>query len=166
MIEQIKLINNGEEAISFFAKYGNTTPIKFIYCVLEENFNGINFRPYDLKVIKQYANSKDINLSEYYTVSAHGIVHVFIDKNKSESKAATEVISLSDWMHESTLFNIITNIPFFKNYTQTKIFNLWKANMWYKRFQAKRDKLIRYCFIGKPAFSNHLIEFNKHAYDL
>ncbi len=83
MIEQIKLINNGEEAISFFAKYGNTTPIKFIYCVLEENFNGINFRPYDLKVIKQYANSKDINLSEYYTVSAHGIVHVFIDKNKS-----------------------------------------------------------------------------------
>ena len=52
VIEKIKLINNGEEAISFFAKYGNTTPIKFIYCVLEENVNGVNFRPYDLKVIK------------------------------------------------------------------------------------------------------------------
>lgn len=31
--EQLKLINTGEAAISFFAKYGNTTPIKFIYCI-------------------------------------------------------------------------------------------------------------------------------------
>jgi len=32
------------------------------------------------------------------------------------SDTSTEVISLSDWMHESTMFNIITNIQFFKNY--------------------------------------------------
>ncbi len=29
---QLKEIYNGEQAISFFAKYGNTTPIKFINC--------------------------------------------------------------------------------------------------------------------------------------
>ena len=33
-----------------------------------------------------------------------------------DGETSTEVISLSDWMHESTMFNIITNIQFFKNY--------------------------------------------------
>ena len=42
-------ITNGEAAISFFAKYGNTTPIKFINCV--QMVNTEKFRPYDLEVI-------------------------------------------------------------------------------------------------------------------
>ena len=51
-------------------------------------------------------------LSEYYTISSNGIVHVWTDKGKKigRGQTTTEVISLSDWMHESTLFNIITNI--------------------------------------------------------
>jgi len=44
-------IKTGEEAISFFAKYGNTTPIKFINCVRIETNNPAIFRPYDLIVI-------------------------------------------------------------------------------------------------------------------
>ena len=47
----MKKIQKGEDAISFFAKYGNSTAIKFIYC--EKNpfrYPGL-FRPYDLKVI-------------------------------------------------------------------------------------------------------------------
>ena len=43
-------IKTGEEAISFFAKYGNTTPIKFINCVRTETNNPAHFRPYDLEV--------------------------------------------------------------------------------------------------------------------
>lgn len=35
------------------------------------------FRPYDLTVIKMSKHNKDINLPEYYTISAHGIVHVY-----------------------------------------------------------------------------------------
>lgn len=45
----LKTIKTGEAAISFFAKYGNTTPIKFINCVQKQNFE--EFRPYDLEVI-------------------------------------------------------------------------------------------------------------------
>ena len=57
-----------------------------------------------------------------------------------DGETSTEVISLSDWMHESTMFNIITNIQFFKNYAISiiiiiliiaKIFNIWKANVRY-----------------------------------
>jgi len=59
----------------------------------------------------------DINLSEYYTISAHGIVHVHADKyRKAHNQASTEFVSLSEWMHESTLFNIITKLPFFSSF--------------------------------------------------
>jgi len=45
------MINTGEEAISFFAKYANTTPIKFIYCErAKQDENSTEFRPYDLIV--------------------------------------------------------------------------------------------------------------------
>ena len=71
------------------------------------------FRPYDLKVIFKSENQKELTLNEYYTISANGIVHVFTDKLKRKNPLAdtsTEVLTLSDWMHESTMFNIITNI--------------------------------------------------------
>jgi len=47
----LREIKTGEEAISFFAKYANTTPIKFIYCTLDKTKSSTEFRPYDLKVI-------------------------------------------------------------------------------------------------------------------
>jgi len=52
--EVLSKIQTGEQAISFFAKYGNTTPIKFIYCTLDSN--GTNFRPYDMKVLHKSEN--------------------------------------------------------------------------------------------------------------
>ena len=70
------MINTGEEAISFFAKYGNSTPIKYIYCIRNTECPETEFRPYDLSVIKLNKNSKEIHLTEYYTVSSRGIVHV------------------------------------------------------------------------------------------
>ena len=106
-------IKTGEDAISFFAKYGNTTPIKFINCVRAEAKNLTDFRPYDLISISLSENQKELTLLEYYTISANGIVHVWTDKGKrlsGQGETSTEVISLSDWMHESTMFNIITNI--------------------------------------------------------
>jgi len=64
------------------------------------------------------------------------------------------------------MFNIITNILFFKNYAISKIFNIWKANVHYKLFCKTRKKLIHEAFIAKPAFSLHLLEINKFMYDL
>lgn len=45
-----------------------------------------------------------MTLPEYYTISAYGIVHVFTNKGKQTmtGDTSTEVISLSDWMLEST----------------------------------------------------------------
>lgn len=71
----------------------------------------ISFRPYDLKVIHKGEKYKDINFPDYYTISASGIVHVFNEKYKGIKQNvdySTEVTTLSDWMHESTMFNIIS----------------------------------------------------------
>jgi len=74
------LIKTGEDAISFFAKYGNSTPVKFIYCMRDKSVPSYVYRPYDLRVIKEGINSIDHTLDEYYTISALGIVHVYTDK--------------------------------------------------------------------------------------
>jgi len=44
----MKLLITGEDAIAFFAKYGNTTPVKFIHCVRDERFLE---NPYKLKIV-------------------------------------------------------------------------------------------------------------------
>ena len=74
------MINTGEDAISFFAKYGNSTPVKFIYCMRDKSLPSYVYRPYDLRVIKEGKNSKEHTLDEYYTISALGIVHVYTEK--------------------------------------------------------------------------------------
>ena len=83
-----------------------------------------------------------------------------------EELASTEVVGLSDWMHESTLFNIITNIGFFKEYTITKIFGIWKKNVRYRNFVQKRKKLIADVFLAKPTFSPYIMDINRCLFDL
>lgn len=103
--KELMKILTGEQAISFFAKYGNTTPIKFINCVRDTSHPPEVFRPYDLRTInKMNENQKNMTLDEYYTISAHGIAYIVTDKGRKlrSGDVSTEVISLSDWMLEST----------------------------------------------------------------
>jgi len=55
-------------------------------------------------------------------------------QQKDNAETATQVKSLSDWMHESTMFNIITNIQFFKNYAIAKIFHIWNSNVRFRYY--------------------------------
>ncbi len=54
--------------------------------------------------------------AEYFTMSACGIVHVFASEQPSE------FLPLSTWMQQSTFFNVLTSIRFFKHYLVAKIF--------------------------------------------
>ena len=82
--EHILKLEDGKQAISFFAKYGNTTPIKFICCKRkEEDQSSGEFRPYDLDIIHDY--EEVLKSDEYFTVSPSGIVHVFVQTNKNKS---------------------------------------------------------------------------------
>ncbi len=112
-------------------------------------------------------------LNEYYTISAHGIVKVYSEKMKKQLKQegrediiSTEVVGLSDWMHESTMFNIITNIKFFKSYAITKVFSIWKKNIRFRKFLKTRKKLIGDSFLPKQTFSENLMEINRCLFEL
>merc|ERR1712196_29508 len=69
-------------------------------------------------------------------------------------------------MKESTQFNILSNIHFFKNYVLCKIFCIWRANVKYRIYCNTRQKLIQNVFFCKPVFSNNVIEMNKILHDI
>lgn len=66
VLEHLKTLQSGEEAIKFFATYGNSTPIKYINCIradsIKDESDNIGppkpFRPYDLLVFLHFVNSK------------------------------------------------------------------------------------------------------------
>jgi hypothetical protein len=63
--EMLMKIKSGEQAISFFAQHGNSTPIKFLNCI-RTPVPAQNFRPYDLSV---QVDEKAVR-EEYFTISA------------------------------------------------------------------------------------------------
>lgn len=92
-------IQSGEQAISFFAQHGNSTPIKFLNCN-RAPLPPQMFRPYDLQVQFDEKELKE----EHFTISAQGVVHICPEKGTAIKKASkfdavpTEFFSLSDWM--------------------------------------------------------------------
>ena len=152
-------IKSGEQAISFFAKHGNNTPIKFLNCN-RKPVPADQFRPYDLITIR---DEKALD-NEYFTVSAQGVVHVCPDKLRKYLKTdtvPTEFFSLSDWMQQSTMFNVLTSMKFFKHYLIGKIFNLWKGNVRFKMYNRTRQTLARNLIFSRPAFLNTFMDINK-----
>ncbi len=132
-------IQSGEQAISFFAQHGNATPIKFLNC----NRSPVPpqlFRPYDLNVAFDEKELRD----EYFTVSAQGVVHICPEKGAPGKKinkfdaVPTEFFSLIDWMQQSTMFNVLTSMKYFKHYLIGKVFGLWKGNVRFKMYNRTR----------------------------
>eukprot|EP01012_Entosiphon_sulcatum_P032728 TRINITY_DN4157_c0_g3_i1.p1 TRINITY_DN4157_c0_g3~~TRINITY_DN4157_c0_g3_i1.p1 ORF type:complete len:4135 (-),score=940.22 TRINITY_DN4157_c0_g3_i1:62-12466(-) len=148
----IRRLRNAEDAISFFSKAGKTTPVKFVH--LNRWDAGLKFRPYDLQVVMRGEQNP-----EHFVISATGVVHV-------EPDQPSEVVSLSDWMRESTLFDVLSRIKFFKHYLIGKAFEQWRRNVRFKMYCLTRKKLAKKFFASKNTFSPTLLELHKLAYDL
>ena len=82
------------------------------------------------------------------------------------AEVPSEFIQLSTWMQQSTFFNVLSSIRFFKHYLAAKIFRLWRANVRYKLYVAQRNKLVKKLFLAKPAFCSTLLEINALCYEL
>jgi len=133
----VQAIKTGDQAISFFAKHGTNMPIKFLNCN-RKKVSASHFRPYDLIIIE---DEKALE-KEYFTISAQGVVQVFNEKRRKKGNNAitpTEFLSLSDWMQQSTMFNVLTSMKFFKHYLIGKVFGLWKGNVRYRTYQKTRQ---------------------------
>ena len=159
-------IDNGEKAVQFFAMYGNTTPVKFIFCEKKKYPSHI-VRPYDLVVV-----SGDKIQSEYFMITPNGITHVYNSdlteiiqlKRETEKypKNVAEFYTLADWMYQSTLFNILKRINYYKKFLPYKILKIWRNYNRFKKFLKVRDQLGKKLFVAKPAFVEKLVNVHGH----
>ena len=74
-----------------------------------------------------------------------------------------ELVSPSTPVPQSTFFNVLSSIRFFKHYLAAKIFRLWRANVRYKLYCAQRNKLTSRLFLAKPAFCGTLVRARARA---
>jgi len=163
--KQLVEIKTGENAISFFAKYGSNTPIKYIRCIWSDP-GPLKFRPYDLVVVGEEHQGVVDKVDNFY-ISAQGVVHMSHQiKMKGRVKESTDVVHteffwLSDWMQQSTMFNVLTSMKFFRTYINGKIFALWKGNVRHKKYLRTRQKLAWNLIWSWQAFLPTFCKINK-----
>jgi len=90
--------------------------------------------------------------------------HTAFDKNGPD--APTEFLSLSEWMQQSTMFNVLTSMKFFKHYLIGKVFSLWKGNVRFKMYNRTRQNLARNLIQTRPAFLQSFMDINKTLYEM
>ena len=191
LYEQVKNIKTGEDCIAFFSKHGNTTGVKFLHCnraVIEKQedeegrtFIEDDFKPYDLCRV---APGEKVN-PEYFTISAQGVVHIcpaqlkrVVEEGKDEvvlrrgggekgeTLLPTETYTLSEWMRESTLFNVIRKIKFFKYYISGKAFIMWKGIVRYQKYKRTREQLAKELMYSKRCFVDGFTDVCSYVYEL
>ena len=148
-------VKTGEDAIAFFALHGDQSPVKFIHfnsaSASEKSFN---FRPYDLVRV----HPKKVN-AEHYIMSAAGLVHVV-------GGEPSNFVPLPEWTRESTLFNVVGNIRFFKNYLIMKSFLVWATYKKYRVYCRKRDNLEHSFFLARRTFCEPLLHVQNNITEI
>ncbi|RHY05497.1 hypothetical protein DYB25_001425 [Aphanomyces astaci] len=145
-------LHTGEDAISFFARNGSNSQIKFVH--LNRAESALLFRPYDLTVVLPGDAQ-----AEHFTMSASGLVHI-------QPGSPSEFIALAEWMRQSTLFNVLTNFRFYKYYLVNKAFMAWSTRVRYKLFCRQRKQLCNTLYLGKDSFSTPLLQVKKVMMDM
>jgi hypothetical protein len=146
-------IQNADDAINFFARFGSETPVKFVH-LIQDDSDVKTFSPYDLKV----TNLPD-PMVEHYTMSSAGIVHVCPGQ-------PSECTPLSSWMRQGMMFKILRNIPFYKLYLHRKAFTIWKENIRFLLFTKQRRKLVDRMFYARKNSCSSIISAKKCLIDL
>lgn len=142
-------------------------PIKFVNCNRKQ-VKASDFRPYDLETVQ---DDKDLNV-EYFTISAQGVIQVYESSEERRinddlnNRTPTEFLSLSDWSTQSTMFNMLTSMKFFKNYLIGKIFKLWKGNVRYRTYNRTRLELSKQLIQARPDFMPKYLEINKILFEM
>ena len=142
--EIMKRLKTSEDCVSFFAHEGSHTAVKFVY--LNKADTGNRFRPYDLVVVPPEKVHP-----RHYVMSEKGITKVVPNK-------PSEVMPLVQFMREATVFNVVCQIRFFKNYLLRKTLDMWKHSIRFKLYSRQRSRLAHKLFLAKPAFCDTLLQ--------
>ncbi|KEG09899.1 dynein heavy chain [Trypanosoma grayi] len=150
----IRGLRTDEDCIAFFAANGSSSQVKYVY--LNRAPQVLDFRPYDLSVCPA---KRGVEEKEHYIMSATGVVHV-------RPGQPSEVVSLAEWMRESSLFDVLRKIHFFKTYLVYKAFFRWYRNLRAQQFLKTRKALSKELLLSKATFSTPILEVLKSSYEL
>ena len=67
-----------------------------------------------------------------------------------------EFFSLSEWMQQATMFNVLIS----------KVFSLWKGNVRHHTFRKTRLDLAKNLIQARPDFQSTYIDINRILYDM
>lgn len=84
-------------------------------CVMYRAPEGARFRPYDLLVVPREGLGR---YAEYLTLSANGVMTI-------RKGVQAEFVPLASWVRQHSLFDLVSNIGFFKNYITGRAFRRW-----------------------------------------
>ena len=155
-------LRTGADAVAYFAKFGDTTPLKFVH--LNRAETGNDFRPYDLVVV----SPADVH-EEHFVFSSKGVMYFTSKRSQDTIKKAdrkekpTSITSLSRWVYEKAVFNMLTNYKTFKNYLIWKMFNNWKQAVKFRLFCKVRRKVEKKLFILKKIFQETILSVLKKS---
>lgn len=173
-------IRTSDDAINFFSSHsGGELSIKFVHLMNATNIPHqfaealhdvlagrelmTKFRPYDLIVLPpRVASSATLARLgvEYFTMSTEGLVRM------GEPGVPSEFIPLTQWMREAACFNMLTSIPFFRDYLVTKSFRAWRTNVSYKMYRRQRKRLATHLFLAIPSFTPALLDLKKRMHEM
>ena len=112
---EVANIKTSKDVIDYYIRHGHNAQIKLFHCNTMPQ--GDNFNPYQLQVVdRQKVNT------EHFTISSSGVVHV-------QSATHAEFTPLGEWIREQSIFNLLTQMKFFKYYIVNKMFKSWWKNV-------------------------------------
>jgi dynein heavy chain len=78
----------------------------------------------------------------------------------------TEFFQLHEWMRQSTMFNVLTSMKFFKHYLIGKTFTLWQGNVRHRTFHRTRMELSRNLIQQRRDYQKTHQDITKVLYDM
>jgi len=69
-------------------------------------------------------------------------------------------------MQQSTMFNVLTSMKFFKYYLVYKVFGLWKGNVRYRTYIKTRLNLSKQLIQARPVYQATFMDINRILYDM
>ena len=145
-------IKTSSDIIEYYVRNGLGAPIKVFYCVASPVTN-MTYTPYDLIVVpKEFVEHKGI---DHYTVTSSGVTFV------SPNGGGGEFIPLGDWMGDTSVFALMRQMRFFKDYIIAKAFKFWRGNVRYKMYALVRAKIERKLPRARKKFVPALAEIGK-----
>jgi dynein heavy chain len=100
----------------------------------------MRFRPYDLVVVPR---ERLALYPEYFTVSANGVMMV-------RRGVQAEFVPLASWVRQASLFDLVSNIGFFKNYVTGRAFRRWHKASWQPRLVAAQKRWLACMLVTRP----------------